>query len=70
MNGMQRGEKKEGQMSSRKEGKSFKKEGTFDFILEGRGGVYQTKATLWGGNGSYSSGWLERKNSWVGLVLG
>lgn len=42
MSVMQRGEMKEGQMSPRKEGKGFNKEGTFDFSLEGRGGDNQT----------------------------
>ena len=71
MSGMQRGEMKGGQKSPRKDGKGFKKEGTFDFSLKGRGGDNQTKVTLWGGEGRDSSGWLERKKitGWAGAVL-
>lgn len=45
VNSMQQGEKEERRILPRKEGKGFRKEGAFDFNLEGRGEVNQTKAT-------------------------
>lgn len=55
-------------MPSWKERKGFRKKGTFDLSLEGGGGIYQMKASSWGGKSRYSSGQLERKIG-IGLVV-
>lgn len=70
VNSLQRGEKKEGQMPSWEEGKSFRKEGHLILILKEEVEFTRRKPLPWGGKSRYSSGQLERKSrNWAGGML-